>query len=348
MMDVSDNNSEPSPRIFTKQNYKRNKKRNFNKSNRANVTTNNIVALITKEKYDNDEAESNENTLYTDMLELRKRELFDDKLNESKILEYEELKSEAAKELSIRAKFDNKLIESMFKELKELRIKETSKALQIVKKNDEGATQLGAKEYEKGKQVKALKPKKIIMETSDAKAYAEDYDNKTLLQVCAICGIEDSPAIFTDITSIAVKHFADLTKLFNELTISLRREDDDETCYDFIYATQLLEAFDGGLLKGCHSVCGTCSRHISKKQKLKVDIAIIACGIAAIDDDDDDDDDDDSDNDKEDVIDESFQENTSSNVDNSSIEITSLHLKYPLVPKKALILGSLQVTVPKN
>jgi hypothetical protein len=82
-----------------------------------------------------------------------------------------------------------------------------------------------------------VRPKKKAV-INDARAFAEDYDNKTLLQVCAICGIEDSPGAFKEITSIPRNKFADVTKLFSELTSFLRSNNDRDTSYDINYASQ--------------------------------------------------------------------------------------------------------------
>ena len=299
---------------------KQTKKRNLEKSNKADVTTKNI-ALLTKTKFESDVAWSMFNTQYTDKIET-----------------LHEIEREAIKELHIREQFENIVIEKAFIEIN----KESEKALKEINKESEKAFMEINKES--GKQVKK----------NDAKAFAEDYNNKTLLQVCAICGIEDSPATFKDITSIAVKHFSDLNKLFTELTRSLRNGNEIDTSYDINYATQLMKSFDGGLLSNCHSVCGTCCRHISKKKKIKVNIAKTNCKMAEVDVDnneineEEEQEEEEQEQEDEEIEveyeieednDEAFPDNNSPNSGNSNIEKMSLQRKYPLVPKKALVLG---------
>jgi hypothetical protein len=98
----------------------------------------------------------------------------------------------------------------------------------------------------------------------DARKYSKMFDEKTIFQICAVCGIE-GPRI----GSVTVDKMKEdimrsgIHSLFQNITDT----NDNTTKYHNYFSSQLEDCFDDGLLKGMTNICSSCASQLRKRCK---------------------------------------------------------------------------------
>jgi hypothetical protein len=98
------------------------------------------------------------------------------------------------------------------------------------------------------------------IKNTDRDNYCSEYDEKSRLIVCAMCGIEDSILAADNEDLLAKCGIREEYEAYVKIS-------DDSTMYDKIFIEEVKKHFDVGLIKGLKSICALCRSDTSKKNK---------------------------------------------------------------------------------